>query len=176
MIVMNITKKLTKYDLSEKLQACLKMEKQCADVYNTLVMLFPGNMFPEARDLFQTLAEWEERHADIIAIGIEYNKVDEIPDIIVPYEMSLINLTLGIAQDIKARIGDARVTLRMALSMTLKMEESAAESYLQDLMTKQSDSEVISYLQQFYKDEKTHAEMITELMLKKGFLANISYN
>jgi rubrerythrin len=173
---MNITKKLTKYDLSEKLQACLKMEMQCADVYHTLVTLFPESWFPEARDLFQTLAEWEERHADIIAIGIEFSKIDEIPDIILPYELSLINLTLDIAQDIKARIGAERVTLKMALSMILKMEESAAESYLQDVMTKRTDSEVISYLQKFYKDEKTHAEMIKELMLKKGFLTKISYN
>ncbi|UCE71342.1 MAG: hypothetical protein JSU99_08615 [Nitrospiraceae bacterium] len=173
---MSITEKLSKYGLSEKLQACLKMEMQCADVYHTLVTLFPERLFPDARELFQTLAEWEERHADIIAISIQFNNVDEIPDIIVPDEMSMINVTLGIAQDIKSRLDDSRITLKMALSMILKLEESAGESYLQDIMTKQTDSEVILYLQQFYKDEKTHAEMIKELMLKKDFLTTVSYN
>lgn len=173
---MSITEKLTKYELSEKLQACLKMEMECADVYHTLVMLFPKRLFPDARELFQTLAEWEERHADIIAIGIQFNNINDIPDIIVPDEMSLINITLGIAQDIKSRLQVSRITLKMALSMVLKLEESAGESYLQDVMTKQTDSDVILYLQQFYKDEKTHAEMIKELMLKKGFLSLASYN
>jgi len=173
---MSITEKLSKHGLSEKLQACLKMEMQCADVYHTLVTLFPERLFPDARELFKTLADWEERHADIIAISIQFNNVDEIPDIIVPDEMSLINVTLGIAQDIKSRLDDSRITLKMALSMILKLEESAGESYLQDVMTKQTDSEVILYLQQFYKDEKTHAEMIKELMLKKDFLTTVSYN
>jgi rubrerythrin len=168
--VESITEKLIKYDLSERLQACMKMEMQCADVYHTLVSLFPESLFPEARKLFQTLAEWEERHADIIAISIEYNKINEVPDIIVPDELSLINETLGIAEDIKAKIDAERVTLKMALSMTLKMEESTAESYLQDVMTKSTDSEVISYLKKFYKDEKTHAEMIREFMLNKGIV------
>ncbi len=165
----NKSNNIVKDDLSERLQACLKMEMQCADVYHTLVTLFPRSLFPEARDLFETLAEWEERHADIIAVSIGFHEIDEIPDIVVPSKLSLINNTLDIAQDIKAKIGSQRVTLKIALNMVLKMEESSAESYLQDVMTERMDLEIIKYLRQYYKDEKSHAEMIKELKLKKGF-------
>ena len=41
---MNITEKVIKYDLSERLQACLKMEMLCAEIYHTLVTLFPGTL------------------------------------------------------------------------------------------------------------------------------------
>jgi rubrerythrin len=166
---MNITDKLTQYDLTERLHTCLKMEMQCAEIYHSLVKLFP-----EASDLFQTLAEWEERHADIISVSIGFNSIKALPDEIVPYELSLINKTLNITRDIKARIGTERVTLKSALSMALEMEESFAESYLQEVMGKTTDSEVISYLQQFYKDGKTHAEMIKEFMSKEGFSPQIS--
>jgi rubrerythrin len=165
----NKSNNTVKDDLSERLQACLKMETQCADVYTTLVTLFPRNLFPEARDLFETLAEWEKSHADIIAVSIGFNKIDEIPDIFVPSELSLIKNTLDIAQDIKASIQSQRVTLKVALYMVLKMEESLAESYLQDVMTQKIDLEIIKYLRRFYKDEKSHAEMIKELILKKGY-------
>ena len=139
-----ITEKLIKYDLSERLQACLTVEMQCADVYHTLVTLFPGSLFPEAKDLFQSLAEGEERHADIITVGLGFKKIDEIPHIIVPDDLPLINSSIDIARDIKARIGAERVTLKMALSMVLKMEESTAESYLQEVMTKTTDSSAVA--------------------------------
>ncbi len=151
-------------DFSERLQAYYEMETECAEIYHSLVTLFP-----EAGDLFKTLAEWEERHADIISISIGFSDIGGISDTIVPGELSMINKTLEMTHNIMISIETEKVTLEDILGMVLKMEESMGESYLYEVMTKRTNSEAISYLQQFYKDEKTHAEMIKEFMVNEGF-------
>ena len=106
----------TKNDFSERLRAYFKMETQCADLYHKLVALYP-----EAKDLFETLAEWEERHADIISISIGYNKIGGIPEIIVPQELSIINMTIDMTQDIHTRIRTERISLHNVLNLTMKI-------------------------------------------------------
>lgn len=159
-----------KNELSERLKACLKMEMLCAEVYHDLGVLFPLNLFPDVKALFLRLKESEEKHANILRISIGLAKDSELPEIIVPKTLSLISKTLNMARDLKAHIATEYISLKMALEKALEMEETLAESYLHDIMTGQTDSETIAYLKQFYNDEKSHAELIKEVMSKRGFL------
>lgn len=158
-----------KNELSERLKACLKMEMLCAEVYHDLGVLFPLNLYPDVKALFIRLKESEEEHVNILKIIIGLAKDSEIPDIIVPKALSLIIKTINIAKDLKVQITTEYISLKVALKKALEMEETLAESYLHEIMSKQTDSEIISFLKQFYNDEKSHAELIKEVMLKRGF-------
>ena len=150
--------------LAERLKTCLKIEVLCAEIYRTL-----GGIFPEAGELFEKLAKSEERHADIISISIGFNRIHDLTDSFVPSSLQKITETKKIAEDIRASIENKQLSLEKSLSMLLKMEQSLAESYLHERMVRDSDSDVILYLQQFYDDEKSHAEEIEALMAEKGF-------
>ena len=66
---------------------------------------------------------------------------------------------------IKAEITGKRLSLKEALKSALELENVTAESYFNEIMKKEADSEVISYLQTFYKDEKS-SRYIEDLNLK----------
>ena len=52
----------------------------------------------------------------------------------------------------------------MALKTALKIEEAVAEKYLHKLMVMKTDSRAVSYIQQFYTETKSHAEMIKDFL------------
>jgi len=156
---------LNSMQLAERLKTCLKIEVLCAEIYHTL-----GGIFPEARELFDKLAKSEERHADIISISMGFNRINDLPDSFVPSSLEKVTETSNLAEDIKAIIENKRLSLEKSLSMLLRMEQSLAESYLHEIMVKDTDSDVIIFLQQFYNDEKSHAEEIKEFMAEKGYL------
>jgi rubrerythrin len=142
--------------LSERLKACLKVELLCEEIYYKLCELFP-----DSRELFQPIANTEKRHADILTICLGFNNLGDLPDIIVPGSLPLIKKSLDLTEHIKAQINNG-ITLKKALKMALDLENTTAENYFNEVMTKEADSEIIAYLQQFYKDEKSHSAMIKE--------------
>lgn len=142
--------------LSERLKACLKVELLCEEIYYTLCKLFP-----DSKELFQLIADTEKRHADILTICLGFNKLGDLPDMIVPGSLQAIMKSLDIAKNMKTEISNG-ITLKMALRMSLELENTTAESYFNEIMTKEANSEIIAYLQQFYKDEKSHSSMIKE--------------
>ncbi len=127
------------------------------------------NTFPEGSKLFQQLAEEEARHADILTISAGFNKLDELPNRIVPDSMEPIEKSLQIAQDLSNKIHDTSISLKTALEMSLNLERALAENYFNEIMSKESGYEIISYLQQFYKDEMSHADRIIEYMIDRGY-------
>ena len=154
-------------NLTDRLNRCLKLEILCAEIYHAL-----GLLFPEAEDLFENLARSEERHADILMISLGFENIHEIPNNIVPFSSDNINESIRLAEHIKSRIENDKLSLNKSLSLLLKMEKSLAEIYLHETMTKETESDVISYLQQFYKDEQSHSEVIKEFMSDKGLLSH----
>ncbi len=148
-------------DLSERLNACLKVETLCEEIYYSLCSLFP-----EAKELFQKLAEEEERHADILTICAGFQDIGALPDMMVLNSVPQIMQSIDIAEEIKAKIEKENISLLAALHMTLELEEAVAEIYFNEVMTEKSDIEVISYLQQFYKNEISHTQRIEDFILK----------
>ncbi len=155
--------------LSERLEACLQIEILCEEIYYSLC-----DLYPEAEKLFQEIAENEKRHADILTICTGFNKVGDLPNAIVPSSLPLIKKSLDIVEHIKAEINEKKLSLKKALMSALELEKLTAENYFNEIMKKESDSDVISYLQQFYSDEKSHAEMINNFM--KGIGESQKFN
>ena len=148
-------------DLSERLEACLKIETLCEEIYYSLC-----NAFPEAKRLFRQLAEEEERHADILTISAGFHKLGLISDIIVPNSVPEIKESLDLAEKMRRTVTEQTLSLREALQMALELEASVAEVYFNELMTDTSDEEVISHLRQYYKDEMRHTDRIKQYILE----------
>jgi rubrerythrin len=150
-------------ELAEKLQACLRVETLCEEIYYSLC-----NLFPQARELFRQLAEEEERHADILTICGGFQDIGALPAVIVPESVPQIQKSVEIAEELKKMIEGENISLRTALEKALELEESVAEIYFNELMTGESDVEVVSYLQRYYKNETAHTEMIRRFMRQNG--------
>jgi rubrerythrin len=150
-------------ELSQKLEACLNVEMLCEEIYYSMC-----NSFPEAKQLFRQLAEEEGRHADILTISGGFHNLGVMSDIIVPNSAPKIKESLDLAKKMRREIEDKTISLREALQMALDLEESVAEVYFNELMTDKSDEEIISHLQQYYKDEMRHTERIKQYILEKG--------
>jgi len=67
----------------------------------------------------------------------------------------------------KRAIEENEPFLREALQMALELEESVAELYFNEVMDETND-DVISYLQKYYKDEMSHAERIKQYILENA--------
>ena len=147
-------------ELSQKLEACLKIETLCEEIYYSLC-----NIFPQAKKLFRQLAEEEERHADILTISAGFHNLGALSDIIVPDSSSRIKESLDLARKVKKEIEARPILLREALQMALELEESIAEVYFNELMTEKSGEEIISHLQQYYKDEMRHTDRIKQYII-----------
>jgi rubrerythrin len=150
-------------ELSQKLEACLKIEMLCEEIYYSMC-----NIFPEAKQLFRQLAEEEERHADILTISAGFHNMGVMPAIVVPDSVPKIKESLDLAEKIRREIEEKTISLREALHMALQLEESVAEVYFNELMADKSDEEIISHLQRYYKDEMRHTERIKRYILEKG--------
>jgi rubrerythrin len=167
--IMEITSELSNRKPNNILSACLKMEVLCAEIYRKLARMFPGMLFPGENYLFTKLADSEERHAFIVQLGMRFHFISEMHDKVAPDIMDQICAATDFAEDIKSYIKPEKISLSKVLNMLIEMEESIAELYLHDLMRIKTDSRVLSYLQQFYKDEKYHAEMIKDFVKEKGY-------
>lgn len=149
--------------LSEKVKVCIAIESTTAEIYHLL-----ATKLPEARVLWRDLAASEENHATILITGAGYLKTGKLPEYVVPHSQELIDETFRLVRDAKSEVNGAHLSLQDALALALKIENSTAESYLQEVMLSDTDSPVIARLQKIRTDELTHIEKIKNFMKTKG--------
>lgn len=150
-------------ELSERIEACIAVEKASADIYNAL-----SNKFPKARFFFQELSKDEESHTTLLVVAKAYHKLGKLPDYAVPSSLPDIYATLDLAEKIKQKIDLEEVSLKEALDMASLLENSMAESYLQEIMLKQTDDKVIANLKKMLIDEITHSDKIKDYRRSMG--------
>jgi rubrerythrin len=150
-------------EFSEKLQACLRVETLCEEIYYSLC-----GLFPEAGELFRQLAEEEERHADILTICTGFHDIGALPEVVVPDSAPHIQKSVEVAEGLKRTIQEETLSLGAALEKALELEESVAEIYFNELMAGESDAEVVSHLQRYYKNEMSHTEKIRRFIQENG--------
>lgn len=149
--------------LSEKIKVCIAIEATTAEIYHSL-----SASLPKARGFWRDLALSEENHTNILVVGAGYLSKGELPDHIVPSSQELIDETFRLVRDVKKKIRNEQLSLSDALDLALKIEKSAAESYLQEIVLGQTDDPIIERLQQIRRDELTHIEKIKDFMKKAG--------
>ncbi len=136
------------------------MERKCAEEYHAL-----GNLFPEAKDFFEKIAQDEINHAAILTVArLHYNDGKISEEMIVPASLAVINTSLVFLENIKRKIKDRNISLETALTLSVSLEETSAESYFNQVMTGESDSEIISGLKKLYSDEVSHLTVIKNFL------------
>ena len=145
------------------------MEMLCAELYRELAKVFPGNLFPKENYIFTTLADSEDRHAFILKLSMRFDETNKIHDKITQDILPHINETVNMAEDFSSEIKAEKISLEKAVEKALKIEETVAEIYLHGFMTTKTDLKSVAYIQQFYHETKSHAEMLKELMNEKGY-------
>jgi bacterioferritin (cytochrome b1) len=149
--------------LSERLKACIAVESNVAEIYHTF-----RKMFPEARDFWHQLAMEEENHAAILAVGEGFHRVGKLPDYFVPDSLPLINQSLTFIKEVQRRIEEEDISLKEALELSLQLERTMEESYLYEIITKETDSKMISKLQKLAVDTGSHIKQIEDYKAGKG--------
>ncbi len=153
-------------ELSERIEACVAVELIAAEIY-----LILADTFPAERDFFMDLCQEEQEHADILTIGMGFQRVGDVPDYIVPESFLHIYETFKLARNIKKKLKNEKVSLKDALEMTLQMEDSIAEKHFQDVFNHaESDSYVINKLRTLQSDSTRHADKIKAFMKNKNLL------
>jgi rubrerythrin len=150
-------------ELSERIEACIAVENTSAEIYNAL-----SNKFPKAKIFFRELSKDEESHATLLIVGKAYHRIGKLPEHVVPSSLPDIFVTLDLAEKIKQKIDSDEISLKEALEMALLLENSTAESYLQEIMSIQTDDKVIANLKKMLIDEISHSEKIKEFKQSAG--------
>jgi rubrerythrin len=146
-------------ELSERLRICIAIEAGIGEIYDDFAKMFPG-----ASDLWGELAREEENHASILAIGNRYANLGKLPAIVVPDSLTHMRDTLGFVDIVKATVQSRNVSIDEALEMSLKLEQTLEEGHLPDVMTHETDSEVVARLQRLLADTRSHIVKIKDYM------------
>jgi hypothetical protein len=153
-----------KNDLSERIKTCVAIESGIADIYHSFARLFP-----KAKTFWYELAMEEENHASVLLIGSRYVKLGILPNYIVPKSLHKMNSTLQLIDYTKKRIKSDDISMKEALDTAMKLELTMEESYLLEVLTRETNNEVIARLQKLLGDTKLHITKISEYMQKKGY-------
>jgi rubrerythrin len=147
----------TPLSLAHKFDVCIKLETVLGGLYSEL-----SKIFPEAKDLFEKLASEEAVHAKILTIGERLENIDELSeDFFIKLSNMIIEPIIYI-RILKSKIEQKELSLKEALELSLKIEQSGAEAYFQATMLNEAVGSVILFLKQFYTANTNHANMISE--------------
>jgi rubrerythrin len=153
-------------NVRENLEMSFRVETLAEKIYFSL-----SELFPDARALFGRLSSEESRHADIVAISMKLLDIDQLPAELAIDMEPLIKETISIAGKLEDKVERKEITLEEALQLSIELEESGAEAYLQEVLLGQTVHESLNYVKQFCKDCEFHTELIREfrdvLELKK---------
>jgi rubrerythrin len=154
-------------NIRENLEMSFRVETLAEKIYLSL-----SELFPEAGALFERLSSEESRHADIVAISMKLLDIDQLPAELAIDMEPLIKETISIAGKLEDKLERKEITLEEALQLSIELEESGAEAYLQEVLLGQTAHESLNYVKQFCKDCEFHTELIREfrdvLELKKA--------
>lgn len=152
---------LAYFEKQKVLMTCVDLEVAAALIYKEFM-----DIFPSERAFWGQLAREEEDHARMYLAGDILNVTCEYAGIRFP-PVAFINRSLAFAEQIQERIRTYPVTLKEALDMSLKLEQSLAESMVYDLP--ESDNPVIKNLKKIITDTESHLDRIEKARIAKGF-------
>lgn len=153
-----------KTKLSERIKTCIAIESGIAEIYHS----FSG-LFPKAKSFWYELAMEEENHASVLLVGSKYVKSGKLPGYIVPRSLKKMKSTLQLIDDIKEKINSGNISMKEALDMAMKLELTMEESYVLEVLTRETKDEVIARLQKLVGETKVHVTKISEYMQRKGY-------
>ncbi len=144
---------------NEILNGCIKVEKTAASMYKKLM-----KKFPDRKDFWNELFDDEISHLaflnDVKSLGLS----DEIKKMDPSISIAVINKTVKVANDLTAKITEDSISMKKALSMALKLEESMVETYTNKVIADLISCEDELSYKKMVTDEKKHINKIKKMM------------
>jgi hypothetical protein len=155
-------------EINDRIRGCIQIEQTIASIYSDFM-----NRFPVEKEFWEGLFYDEVEHASFMN-GVDYLKI--IPGL--PKEVSLpespyIAKTMEYALSVQNQIKFKQFSLEDALKMSLILEESMVETFMNELMVVLNSSDDKSYSRDFEDmliEERGHVSKIKNMMLNKGYL------
>jgi rubrerythrin len=150
-------------ELNKRIRGCMEVEKAVASIYGAFMKIFPGD-----KNFWSSLMKDEIDHSTFLD---GYGALGALPDDSVTFvpSMQFIEKTLEFTGNIKRKIQTQPITLKEALEISLKLEESMVETFTNALITGKNDS-FEKNVEEMLVDERGHISRIKNEMMKKGFL------
>ncbi len=146
------------------INGCVAIEEAAASIYGRFMQ-----MFAEERRFWEDLVNDEMQHsaflqnADYLGILEQLGTTDLLPSI------TLIEKTLAFADNVSKQIKLNPVSLEDALKMSLKLEESMAETFANESILKFLSANDEFLLEKILSSERLHIDKIRNMMIQKGF-------
>ena len=151
-------------DISESLRVCIAVEATTAEIYHAI-----SRLFPRVKSFWQGLALSEENHTKILLEASRLYSAGILNEDIVPTSLPHVYETFALVRDSKKKVEAATLSLKNAFDMALEIENSTGESYFQEVISQETDSEVVSKLRDLLIDEELHKNKIQKVMNSMGF-------
>ncbi|MEW6569959.1 MAG: hypothetical protein AB1390_02110 [Nitrospirota bacterium] len=146
----------------ERIKSCMVMESACSTVYHLMAIKFPGE-----NELWNELAFDEERHADIISEAIGFELEDYL-NFKIPPELVHIRKTVDYAGEIKEMMLHKNISPQEALIKVKNLCELKDESYILDLLEKETEERVKKVFKKFFEIDRPKADLVRAVMAKYG--------
>lgn len=141
------------------LNGCIKVEKSAASIYKKLM-----KKFLDKKDFWKELCDDEINHLSFLNDVKSLGLIDVMQKIKSSPSLSIINETVKMADDLNAKIIADSISLKKALSMALKLEESIVETYTNEIIANLISCEDESSYKKLVADEKKHINKIKKMM------------
>jgi len=149
------------FEKQRVLMNCVDVEVAASLIYKKFML-----MFPDEAGFWGQLAREEEDHARLYLAGDILKVIGEYAGIQFP-PSAFIQKTIEFTQQIREQIETRPVTLKEALDMALKLENTIMESIVFNLPD--SDNPVIRNLRKIFTDTESHIDRIENFRIEKGF-------
>jgi len=142
------------------LEEAIRLELNVADLYS----LF-AQQFEEDYNFWWKLSNEEMNHASILKTGIEFSKLNKIPQEIIPDN---IDGLISLNEKFPSIIDDCQKNpnRQKCFEVALEIESSAGESHYQEIMIKHTDNDIVKIFQKLNKDDIDHYNRIKEYYSK----------
>ncbi|UCH46146.1 MAG: hypothetical protein JSV11_05445 [Nitrospiraceae bacterium] len=140
---------------------CIKVENSVASLYSKLMEVFPEN-----KAFWEVLLNDEREHIAFLTDVKAQGLISEMEKMDLPPSMKLIQSSLKMVDKAGSRISDEPITMKNALKLALKIEESLVEIYTNEMIANLLSCEDGASYAELKNDEKKHVDRIRKEMKK----------
>jgi rubrerythrin len=141
------------------IDGCIKVEKSSAYIYKNLMQ-----KFPETEDFWKNLFDDEVEHLSFLRDVKSLGLTDEMEKVDLPPAMPIINKTIKMTENATEKIKTGSISLKNALKVTLKLEESIVETYTNKIIANLMSCENKLSYKKIIANEKKHINKIKKMI------------
>jgi len=143
------------------INGCIKVENSVASIYSNLIQVFPEN-----KGFWESLLNDEREHIAFLTDIKSQGLITEMEKMDLPPSMKIIQNNLKLVDKVSRRISDEPISMKNALKLALKLEESIVETYTNELIARLLSCEDETSYEELIDGEKKHVDRIRKELKK----------